>query len=63
MANDRFYFISHADGLVHNINDFEHQIVDNGTGAYIGEDCGEDCFRVDMEVQLWTIHEIVEFYK
>jgi hypothetical protein len=60
--SDKIYFVSFADNRVHNINDYEHQIV-NETTAYIGKDCGEDGFRVDDEVNLWTITEIAKFFE
>jgi len=63
--NDRFYYISHGDGCVHNINDVEHFIENKEgyIGACIGKDLGEEGFRVDEEVVLHTIADIVELFK
>jgi hypothetical protein len=60
--NKKIYYISNADNCVHNINDVEHKLVDEKY-AYIGKDCGSDGFRVDDEVTLWTLEEIVKFFE
>ena len=59
--NDRIYYVSQYDNRVHNINDVEHQFI-NRNQAHIGKDCGDDGFRVDEEVDLWTIEEVAKFY-
>lgn len=59
--NDRIYYVSQYDNLVHNINDKDHKIIGDNL-AYVGKDCGEDGLRVDEEVNLWTIKEIADFY-
>ncbi|GED72573.1 hypothetical protein BRE01_62750 [Brevibacillus reuszeri] len=58
----RIYYVSQFDGAVHNINDSEHKLICE-TEAYIGQDCGEDGFKVNEEVKLWTITEVAEFFK
>jgi hypothetical protein len=67
MDNEKFYYISQYDNRVHNINDVEYQLIANEDNtihqAYIGKDCGDDGFRVDEEVTLYTILEVAEFYK
>ena len=60
--DDKIYYFSHRDGHIHNVNDVEHYIEDNGGNSYacIGRDLGEEGFSVDEEVDLHTIAEIVE---
>jgi hypothetical protein len=60
--NERIYFISQFDNRTHNIFDWQHKII-NEKEAYIGKDCQEEGFRVDEEVSLWTLDEIMDFYK
>jgi len=66
---ERIYFVSQYDGQVHNINDYGHIISEDGFSADIGawvqdgDDKGKDTLRVSEEVSIWTIIEIVEFYK
>lgn len=60
MKNEKVYYISQYDGLVHNINDVDHEIIysDNKvTGAYIGYMTTVG-FRVDEKVNLYSIEEV-----
>ena len=64
---DRIYFVSQYDNKVHNINDYDHIIEDEnsalvGKWVYDGKSTEKDTLRVDEEVNLWTIHEIAQFY-
>ena len=64
--NDRIYFVSQYDGEIHNINDVDNIILNNGKGAEVGKwvmDGNEKALRVDEEVDLCTLKEIYEFYK
>lgn len=60
--DERIYFVSQFDNMAHNLKDWEHKKLSD-TEAYIGRDFHEDGFRVEEEVNLWTLREIVEFYK
>ena len=63
MKNDRIYYVSQFDNLIHNIYDTDHCVIDDGKSALIGVDTKTDNgLRVDEEVSLWTIKEIAEFY-
>jgi hypothetical protein len=53
--NDKLYYISDLDGKVHKLLDGQYQLKDDDL-AYIGENTTEG-FRVDNEVQLWTLEE------
>lgn len=57
---EKIYFISQFDSQIHNINDVEHRLVSEEL-AYIGKDCGIDGLRVDEEVDLYTIEEVIKF--
>jgi len=59
--DNKIYYVSQYDNNIHNINDVEHKII-NEDLAYVEKDCGDDYFRVDEEVSLWTLKEIVRFY-
>ena len=59
--DNKIYYVSQYDNNIHNINDVEHKII-NEDLAYVGKDCGDNGFRVDEEVSLWTLKEIVRFY-
>jgi len=63
--DDRIYYISHGDGCVHNINDVEYFIENKEgyIGACIGVALGEEGFRVNEEVVLHTIADIVELFR
>jgi len=63
--DDRIYYISHDDGCVHNINDVEYFIENKEgyIGACIGVDLGEEGFRVNEEVVLHTISDIVKLFR
>jgi len=62
-GNDKIYYVSQFDNLVHNIYDVDHRIIDYGRSALIGVDTKtEDGLRVDEEVDLWTIKEVAEFF-
>ena len=65
VKDDKIYYVSHEDGCIHNINDIEHFIDDNGESSYacIGVDLGEELFRVDQEVDLHTIEDILNLFK
>ena len=47
VKDDKIYYVSHEDGCIHNINDIEHFIDDNGESSYacIGVDLGEELFQ------------------
>jgi len=62
MKNERVYYVSQYDNQIHHINDKDHKIISEKE-AYIGKDCGyENGFRVDEEVNLWTVKEVMEFF-
>lgn len=62
MKEERIYYISNGDGCIHNINDVEHAIIDEKS-AYIGVIYCNDGFRIDEEVSLWTLKEVIRFFE
>jgi|WetSurSiteA1Bulk_404760.scaffolds.fasta_scaffold525651_1 hypothetical protein len=56
------YFISNYDNMIHNIYDVDHQVFSPCDKAYIGKHTDEG-FRVDDEVTLYTLQEIVKFFE
>lgn len=63
--NDKVYYVSQYDNKIHNIYDNEYIFAENDKiyNAYVGKNCGDDGFRVDEEVTLYTLKEIIEFFK
>lgn len=62
MKNDRNYFFSNHDNEIHNINDFDSVISEDGKSAEIGEWTSEG-LRVNDEVCIYTFEEIIEIIK
>lgn len=56
----RIYFISTYDNLVHNIYDTDYELIDEHS-AEVGKKTQEG-LRVDEEVCLHTLEEIVKFF-
>lgn len=59
--DEKLYFVSQFDDMVHNLEDLEYKKISDSE-AYIGHNEHDDGFRVDEEVSLWTLEEIVEFF-
>jgi len=59
---ERIYYVSQFDNRAHCLYDREHQII-NEKYAYIGKYSSVDGFRIDEEVNLFTMKEISEFFK
>lgn len=65
MNKDNVYYISQYDGLIHNINDIDHEILysDNKVeAAYVGCFVPGDGLRVDEEVDLYSVDDVFDFY-
>lgn len=62
VKSNKIYFLSVQDGKVHNISDVEHQwITDNF--VQIGKTMASGQFEVKEEANLWTLKELIEYYK
>lgn len=60
--DERLYFISETDSMVHNLSDWEHKKLSDSE-AYIGRDLYEFGFRVEETVKLWTLKEIKKYLR
>ena len=61
MNDMKIYYISNYDGCIHNLKDVQHELFGKEQ-AYIGKMTDEG-FKVDEEVDLHTLKEILEIYK
>lgn len=56
----RIYFFSNYDNEIHNIGDIDHIISDDGLSAEVGKWTKDDGLRVDDNVCLYTLEEILD---
>lgn len=61
MKDKKIYYISQYDNCIHNLNDVQHELFGEEQ-AYIGKMTNEG-FKVEEEVDLHTLKEILEIYK